>query len=136
MAIFSATDYDIVVNAVNLSDHISSVELTTDVEEQDDTTFGTNGWRSRRGGLKNGSITINFFQDFANSSVDATLWPLLGTTTTVVVKPTSDAVSATNPSYTGSFLVNGLTPVAGNVGDLAVHQVTWPAAGAITRAVA
>lgn len=134
MAIFSATDFKVTVNGVNLSDHLNSVELTTDVDEQDDTTFGTNGWRSRRGGLKNGSITLHFFQDFAGSSVDATLWPLLGTTTSVVVTPTSGAVSATNPSYTGSFLVNGLTPIAGNVGDLATHDVTWPAAGAITRA--
>ena len=136
MAIFSATDYQVTVNGVDFSDHLSSVELTTDVEEQDDTTFGTNGWRSRRGGLKNGSITLNFFQDFAASEVDATLWPLLGTATTVVVKPTSDAVSATNPSYTGSFLVAGYSPVNGTVGDLATTSVTWPAAGAITRATA
>ena len=79
-------------------------------------------------------MQIEFHQDFAASNVEATVYPLIGSTTTVVVKPTSSAVGATNPSYTFSALVSSWSPVAGSVGDLATVSVTWPISGAITKA--
>jgi len=89
---------------------------------------------SRTGGLKSGTLSIDFQQDFASSEVDATLFPLLGTTTAFVIKPTSGSVSATNPSYSGSVLVNQHIPVANAVGELATMSVSFPTSGTITRA--
>jgi hypothetical protein len=132
MAVFAATDYQITVNSVDLSDHIAAVDLPIEADEQEDTAFGDT-WRSRLGGLKDASITISWHQDFAASEVDATLWPLLGTVTEVVVKPTSGTVTTTNPSYTASFLVSKYTPIAGSVGDLATLDTTWPVSGAVVR---
>ena len=86
------------------------------------------------GGLKSGSVAVNFHQDFASSSVDSTLYSALGTVVAVVVKPTSGSVSATNPSYSFSVLVSGVTPIAASVGDLAVQSLTFPISGAVTRA--
>lgn len=134
MAVFALTDASVVINSVDLSDHISQVSIDVSVDELDTTAFGTNGWASKIGGQKDWSVSIDFHQDFAASEVDATLWPLLGTTTTIVIKPTSSAVSATNPSYSGSVLINDVKPVAGSVGQLATMSVTWPGAGALARA--
>lgn len=135
MAKFVATDYKITLNGTNLSTSLASVELPIEIEEQDTTAFGST-WRTRIAGLKSGSITLEFLQDFGAGSVDATLFPLLGTNGTVVVTPTSSSVSATNPSYTGEFLITQYSPFASTVGDLATLSVTWPLTGALTRATA
>ena len=79
-------------------------------------------------------MSISWHQDFASSEVYATLNPLLGTTTTVLVKPTSGAVSATNPSKSVSCLVTELPFVSGGVGELATFDTSWPFTGAVTTA--
>ncbi len=76
----------------------------------------------RIGGLKDASVTLDFHQDFGAASVDATLFPLLGGNATVVVIPNGTVVSATNPSYTGVFLVTEYSPFASSVGDLATSE--------------
>ena len=135
MAKFIATDYKVTINGANFSTSLASVELPIEVDEQETTAFGSS-WRSRIAGLKSGSITLEFHQDFGAASVDATLWPLLGTNATVVVTPTSGSVTATNPSYSGEYLVTQYTPYASTVGDLATLSVTWPLTGVLTRATA
>lgn len=137
MAVFVATDYKVTVNGTNFSDHLAAVTLDISTDEVETTAFGAT-YRTRVGGLKDASLQLDFHQDFGASSVDATLFPLLGTNATVVIVPTSGSVSATNPSYTGTFLVSSYQPVASSVGDLATLSVTWPVAGTagITRATA
>jgi hypothetical protein len=134
MTIFAATDFTISVNAVDLTDHADSLTTSFDVAELTTTAFGDD-WTSVIGGLKSGSVAINFHQDFAAASVDATLWAAFGTVVEVIVKPTSAAVSATNPSYTFDVLVTSTTPIAASVGDLAQQSITWPVTGAVVRAV-
>jgi hypothetical protein len=130
-----ATDYKITINGTNLSTSLASVELPIEIEEQDTTSFGSE-WRSRIAGLKSGSITLEFHQDFGVGAIDNLLWPLLGTNGTVVVSPTSATVSASNPSFSGQFLITQYSPFASTVGDLATLSVTWPLNGALTRATA
>lgn len=135
MAKFVATDYKITINGTNLSSSLASVELPIEIEEQDTTSFGSE-WRTRIAGLKSGSITLEFHQDFGVGAIDNLLWPLLGTNGTVVVSPTSATVSASNPSFSGQFLVTQYSPFASTVGDLATLSVSWPLNGALTRATA
>ena len=135
MAKFVATDYKVTINGSNLSTSLASVELPIEIDEQETTAFGSE-WRTRIAGLKSGSITLEFHQDFAAGAIDSVLWPLLGTNATVVVVPTSGTVTASNPSYTGTFLVTQYTPYASTVGDLATLSVSWPLSGALTRATA
>jgi hypothetical protein len=135
LAKFVATDYKVTINGGTVSSSLASVELPIEIDEQETTAFGSE-WRTRIAGLKSGSITLEFHQDFAAGALDSILWPLLGTNATVVVTPTSTAVSASNPSYTGTFLVTQYTPYASTVGDLATVSVTWPLTGALTRATA
>ena len=135
MAKFVATDYKVTINGTNLSTSLASVELPIEIDEQETTAFGSE-WRTRIAGLKSGSITLEFHQDFAAGALDSILWPLLGTNATVVVSPTSGTVTSSNPSYSGQFLVSQYTPYASTVGDLATVSVTWSLSGALTRATA
>lgn len=135
MAKFVATDYSISLNGTDLSSSLQSVNLTIQADEVETTTFG-GGWKTMVGGLKSGSLQLNFFQDFAAGAVDATLWPLINTIGTVVIKPTSSSVSSTNPSYTVPVLISQIQPFASTVGDAATTSVTFPTSGTVTRATA
>ena len=124
MAIFVATDFSVSINgSTALASYLTQVELKTSANDITTTSFGST-WVTRVAGLKEGSLTLNFNQDYAASTVDPTLWPLLGTSATVVIKPTSSAVSSANPAYTAICLVTDLTPVSGQIGDLATFSVT------------
>jgi len=96
MAKFAATDYKVTINGTNLSTNLNSVELALESDDLEVTAFGTT-FRERIGGLKTGSLTLQFMQDFGAASVDATLFPLYNTLATVVITPTSSTVSATKP---------------------------------------
>ena len=132
MAKFVATDHKITVNGTNFSDSLQSVDLTIQADEVDTTTFG-GAWKTVTGGLRSGSLTLNFYQDFGAASVDATLWPLLNTAATVTITPTSGTVSATNPVYSAVCLVSQYQPFASTVGDLATLSITWPTSGTVVR---
>lgn len=123
------------VNGVNLSQWTRSVELTIERDTPDQTTMGDT---TRRviGGLLDWSVSATFAQDFAASAVDQTIWNAFaaGTAITVKVRPTSAAISATNPEYTGSAIIASYNPVSGSVGDFHETQVEFRAAGALTRA--
>jgi hypothetical protein len=135
MAKFAATDYKITVNGSNLSTSLNQVELALESDDLETTAFGGT-FRERIGGLKTGSLTLQFMQDFAAGAVDATLFPLFNTVATVVIVPTSGTVNSSNPSYTATCLVNSYSPHASSVGDIATFSVTWPTTGTVTRATA
>ena len=135
MSKFIATDYNVTINGTNFSTSLASVELPIEVEEQDTTAFGAE-FRTRIAGLKTGSITLEFHQDFGAAAIDSVLYPLLGTNATVTVSPTSATVSATNPTFSGEFLVTQYSPFSSTIGDLATLSVSWPLNGALTRATA
>jgi len=135
MAKFAATDYKVTINGTNFSTSLNQVELALSSDDLETTAFGGT-FRERIGGLKTGSLTLQFMQDFGASSIDATLFPLFNTLATVVIVPTSSSVSSTNPSYTALCLVNTYSPHASSVGDLATFSVTWPTSGTVTRATA
>jgi hypothetical protein len=135
VAKFVATDYEITIDAVDFSPSLAAVTLDVSVDEQETTAFG-NSYRTRIGGLKDASVTLDFHQDFASGGVDETLFAALGTDVAVVIKPTTGAISATNPSYSFNALVTQTQPFASSVGDLATLSVTWPVNGAVTRATA
>ena len=135
MAKFAATDFDITIGGTDFSDSLAAVTLDVSREQLEITAFGDSA-RRYIGGLQDSSVTLSFHQDFAAGAVDSTIWSNLGGTVAIVIKPTSSAVSATNPSYSFNALVVQSTPFASNVGDLATMDVTWPVDGAITRGTA
>lgn len=133
MARIVLTDAKITVNGVNLSNYCTSVTLNTTTDVVETTAFSSTAAKTRVSGLQDNSVSLEFSQDYGTSLVEATIYPLVGTTTTVVVSPTS-TTSATSPSYTFTALVSEWQPLSGGVGELATASVTWPISGAITKA--
>jgi len=136
MARIVLTNAYVTVNSVDVSDHVASVTLNSSIDVVETTAFSSTAARTRIGGLADNSITLEFHQDYASGSIEATVYPLLGTTTSVVVKPNGSTTSATNPAYTSTVLVSEWTPLNGAVGELATASVTWPVSGAITKTTA
>lgn len=137
MARIVLTDAKVTINGVNLSDHIASITLNESADVVETTAFSSTAAKTRVAGLRDNSVTLEFHQDFASSSVEATIngsSSLIGTVTSIVVQPTSGSVSATNPSYSFSALVSEWTSLNGSVGELSTASVTWPISGAITKA--
>lgn len=133
MGSFAFVDARVEINSVDMSAFVRQVTLKAEVAELDDTAFGDDA-HSRLGGLKDWSVDLEFNSDFAASAVDATLWSLFGTLTTIKIRPTSDAIGTTNPEYSGSVLVREVNPMGNSVGDLATVSVSWPGSGTLSRA--
>ena len=133
MARIVLTNALVTINAVDLSDLVASVTLNSSIDVVETTAFSSTAARTRIGGLADNSISLEFHQDYASGEVEATIYPLIGTVTTVTVKPVNAATSATNPLYTISALVSEWTPLNGAVGELATASVTWPVSGAIVK---
>ena len=125
MAIFLQNNVGVKINSIDLSDHITSVTLTQNFDELEVTALGDSAHKFVKG-LEASTLTLNFLNDFAASSVQATLQSAYGTTVTAVLLPVKGtAVSATNPLYTVSILVNNLTPLNGAVGDISNSSMTF-----------
>ena len=133
MAVFAATDFDISIGGTDFSDSLAAVTLDISKEQLETTAFGDSA-RTYIAGLQDASVTLSFHQDFAATSVDETLHAALGTEVAIIIKPTSGAVGAGNPSYTFNALVTQIVPFSSNVGDLATQDVSFPVSGGITRA--
>lgn len=124
MAVQVLTNASVTVNSVDLSAYVTNVVVDRQVDPIETTSMGATG-HTFTAGLQSSTVTINFNQDFAATKVNATLTGLVGTTTTVVVKATADAVSATNPSFSCSGFFAGYAAINGAVGDLNAFTATF-----------
>jgi len=134
MGKFVLTNPSITVASVDLSDHIASVSLNSTRAEVPTTAFG-DAAVTRIAGLGDNSITLSFHEDFASTEVHQTIYPLIGSTTSVVVKPVNATTATDNPSFTMVVLVTEWPILNGAVGDLAAADVTWPVSGLITKSI-
>ena len=125
MAVFLNNKVGIKVNSVDLSDHVTSVTLNRTFDELEVTAMGDTAHKFVKG-LEASSVTIDFLNDTAAANVLATLQAAFGTSVTVVLlQDKGTAVSATNPLYTFTCLINNLTDINGAVGDIGTQSVTW-----------
>jgi hypothetical protein len=130
MSVYLANTGVLTVNSVDLSTLTTSVTINRAFDELEVTALGDSGHRFVKG-LEASSISIDFLNDEATAKTLQTLQATWGTNTTVTFKQTSAAVSATNPLYTMTCLVNNITPVNGAVADLSTQSVTWNVSGTI-----
>ena len=134
MSVVVLTNAQVTVNGVDLSNHVDSVEVQTNVDDVDITAMGASA-HQHAPGLRNDKITVNFLQDFAAGKVDATLFPLLGNTGfTVKVVPVATTVSTTNPSYTATCVLFTYNPLSGKVGERSDTSVEFQATGLVVKA--
>jgi len=115
----------VTINSVDLSDQCTSATVTYTAEALEATAFGDTA-RKYTSGLQNNEVAVTLYQSYAGSETEATIYSLVGTTTTLVIKPATGAVSATNPSYTltGAYLESH-TPIAASLGELSTVTLTF-----------
>jgi hypothetical protein len=127
---------------VDLTDHVTSLTINRSFDELDVTAMGNLG-HSFIAGLESSTISIDFLNDDSAGQVMSVLNGLVGQVapfkiaqTVTAISPLSSTatISATNPLYTGSILVNKITPIAGKIGDVAVQSLTFTVSGSITVA--
>jgi len=134
MAVFLSNNVGVKVNSVDLSDHVTSVTLNRAFDELEVTAMGDSGHKYVKG-LEASSVTLDFLNDTASANVLATLQAAWGTNVTIVLLQTKGtAVSATNPLYTMTCLINNTTDINGAVGDLSTQSLTFNVSGTIAVA--
>jgi predicted secreted protein len=127
----------IVIGSGTVSANCAQVTINLTAEDVDTTNFGSLGWKERVAGLKDGSVSFEWQNDYAAAALDSTFFPLLGTAVAFSIKPASTAATgSSNPIYSGTLLVTEYSPVDSAVGDLATFSTTWPTVGAVARATA
>jgi len=139
MANIILTDAFISVGGNVLSSFGNGVTLDYSVDTPDDTVWGDTTKSVMGGGLRDWSLKLDFNQDFAAGAIDSILWPLIGTAVAFEIRPSSAAVSASNPKYTGTGILGGYSPLSGKPGDKAAISVSLKPGGAtpnLTRATA
>jgi hypothetical protein len=133
MAVFLSNGVVVTLNSVALSDHVTSATINRVFEELEVTAMGDSS-RKYTKGLETSTIALDFLSDTAAANVNATLQGAWGTTVPITLKQTSAAVSATNPLYSTTILVNNTTDINGSVGDIGMQDVTWTINGAVAVA--
>jgi hypothetical protein len=115
----------VTVNSVDLSDQCTAATLTQRYDQLESTAFGDTD-RKYVKGLGNHEVTLSLYMSYAAAETYATLKNLVGTTTTVIVKPATGADAATNPGFTltGAFLAE-LPMINASLGALNTIDVTF-----------
>ena len=134
MAVFLNNNVGVKINSIDLSDHVTAVTLNRVFDELEVTAMGDSSHKFVKG-LESSTVTIDFLSDSAAANVNATLQAAWGTTVTAVFLQTKGtAVSATNPLYTVSLLINNTTDINGAVGDIGAQSITFTANSTIAVA--
>lgn len=137
MAKYVVTANTVTLNGGTVSPNVARAELVLNSAEVDVTDFGSGGWTEVIGGLKSGTVSLDFHSDFGAGAVSALFQDLVGTIGTVtLIAGNGTAPSATTPRYTATVLINSFTPIAGAIGDLSTFSVSFPTSGAVTYATA
>ena len=130
MAIFLSNGVVVTLNSVALSDHVTSATINRSFDELEVTAMGDTAHKFVKG-LEASTITLDFLNDTAASNVLATLQAAWGTTVPLTLKQTSAAISATNPEYQTTILVNNTTDINGAVADISTQSITFTCNSAI-----
>ena len=124
MAVFlNATS--VKINAIDITSYVTSATLTQAADELEITAMGDSS-RKYVAGLQTGKLDLEFLNDFTASQVCATLQSVIYTTVTAKLVPgPGTTISATNPLYTVSILINNLTPISGGVGEMSKSSLSF-----------
>ncbi len=135
MAKFVVTEPVIVFAGSTVTQSCASVTINIEADDVETTSFGSNGWRTRVGGLKSGTVDFEFHQDMASGAIDELVYTNLGGTAAVKVRPGGTAaIGSSNPEYQFDVLVQQANPIDSAVGDLATISLSFPITGEVTRA--
>jgi len=122
---FYLANPQVTIASTDMSDQCTAATFTRVTESLEQTSFG-NTARSYTAGLQNNEVTLTMYQSYIGSETYDILKGLVGTTTTVIVKPTTAADGPTNPGFTltGCYLET-LPIVNASLGELSTIDITF-----------
>lgn len=133
MAILVFTDCYVLINAVNISDHVKSATLSFSASMLDATAM-TLTTKKNVAGLLEWGLEVEVLNDYAVSSIDATMFALIGAAAFAIeIRPTSSARSTSNPGFTGSAVMASYDPINAKIGDLATAKISLKSSTALAR---
>jgi len=130
MSVYLSNGVVVTLNSVALSDHVTSATINRVFDELEVTAMGDTAHKFVKG-LEASTIALDFLSDTAAANVNATLQAAWGTTVALTLKQTNAAVSATNPLYSTTILVNNTTDINGATADIATQSITFTCNSAI-----
>ena len=137
MAVFLNNTVGFKIGTVDLSDHVKSITINQKFDELEVSAMGDFSHRFVKG-LESNTLTVSFLNDDAVASVVATLQAAYGTSATFkacqIATGGSATISATNKLYSGTLLINNLTPINGAVGDISTQDITFTVNSVLTVA--
>ena len=138
MSKYVVTGNTVSFNGTDISASVARAELVISSTEVDVTDFASGGYTELVGGLKSGTVSLDFHSDYGVGGLSTVVSEdLVGTIgTVVIIAGNGTAASGTTPSFTAECLLTSVTPVSGAVGDLSTWSVTWPTSGEIAKATA
>lgn len=118
-----------------ISSNVAQATIAFEADDVETTSFGDSGFRTRIGGLKSGTFSMELHQDYALAAIDSTFFTNLGGTVAVAVRPYNGtaAPGSATPEYTFNVLVTEYSPLDSAVGDLNTFSVSFPITGAFAR---
>jgi len=119
--------------SIDISAYVTNAVINQVADELEVTAMGDTAHKFVAG-LQSGTLTLDFLNEWATSQVMQTLNDCFGATISVsMITVKGTAVSAANPTYQFSILVNNLTPVGqGGVAEIATSSVTFTINSAVT----
>jgi hypothetical protein len=119
--------------SIDISSLVTSAVINQIVDELEVTAMGDSAHKFVAG-LQSGTFTIDFINDWATNQIMQTLNEAFGKTLAVsVITVKGTTVSAANPTYQFSILVNNLTPIGtAGVAEVATSSVTFTLNSALT----
>jgi hypothetical protein len=132
MAIFMGNKVVVVAGTTTITDHVSAVSLSREVDAVEITAM-TDTVQNLIGGIERPNVSLELYNDFATSSVNSLFEDALGTKLALQLIPVSGTVSSTNPRYSMSVLVAQWQPVNGTLDGPMTVSITLPVT-AITKA--
>ena len=127
------TNATFILNSVTLSDSCKKVTVNLEADSHEVSAMSATGWKSFEPGLKGATLDVELWQDYDNAKVDHTLFAALGTSVTWETQPVSGTVTTSNPKYSGSCIVTGMTS-GGGINSPEDVTFSFPITGAVTRA--
>ena len=145
MAVLNFNDAYVKLALVEYSPYVKSVTFDFSAEQLEDTSMGDTT-HSKKPGLKNWTVDIEFFSDFVDNGMDEVLQALTGTEVAIKIRPARGSVypaalnpvapTDANPEYQMTGLLESWPPVGGGVGEMSMVKCHFVAAGDVVRAVA
>jgi hypothetical protein len=119
--------------SIDISSYVTNAVINQIVDELEVTSMGSLSHQFVAG-LQSGTFQIDILNEWATSQVMQTLNEAFGKTLSVsVITVKGTTVSAANPTYQFSILVNNLTPIGtGGVAELATSSLSFTINSAVT----